>query len=332
MGPTSHRLTTILKTFPVLGLFLWGNWVSLALGQTPGALPPPLHVAEASFQETFVSPNINCHQGYAWDGTNHYGITTGQLYKFDTNWNLVASNMNVFANWPSLIHLGDGDYYNGTLYIVAEDWQSCANYTNQSIVTYNSTTLQPLNQYDVSADAHEVSGLCVVPQSGSNGIIYVTSYCDGSRIWEYDLATIALVGTLPLSQDLLGLQGICSHNGMFYLSQDGGNIYSMDTNGNVAVIYTSNLSGSHEGLKYVDGAIRILIDHGTGHKCIHYISEKCLLFSCPVSATGWMVVGGSTLAGPWQSISCGSFVTNGAILSMVTQIPQGNLGYFQLEQ
>jgi hypothetical protein len=322
----------ILKNFRFLRVFLVATALHQAQAQTPASSPPFLRVAQASYQETFVSPNINCHQGYAWDGTNHYGITTGQLYKFDTNWNQIASNLNVFANWPLLAHLGDGDYYNGLLYIVAEDWTSCTDYTNQSIVTFDSTTLQPLNLYDVSADAHECSGLCVVPQDGANGIVYVTSYCDGSQIWEYDLATMTLVGRLPLSQYILSLQGICSHNGMFYLSEDGGNIYSMDARGNVAVVYTSTLAGSHEGLKYVDGAIRILIDHGTGYKCIHYISQYCLIISCPAGAAGWTVVGSSSLSGPWQPVSCGSLETNGIILSMAAQAPPGNLGYFQLER
>jgi hypothetical protein len=298
--------------------------------QNPPSPLPALQVTHIHDQITFVSSNTFCHQGYAWDGTNHYSFDNQAIYVWrdDANWTSVSSNLSVFATAPpGLNHLGDGDYYNGQLYLVAENWGGCGNYTNQSLLTFDAATLQLLSVHNVAADDHEVSGLAVVPSDGPNGTIYVTSYCDGSKIWEYDLSTFALIGTLALNQSIPAIQGITWANGLFYISQDYGNIYSLDYSGDVSLVYTSSIPGSHEGLKYVQGQIRWLIDGGLGHKFIYYVALDSVLLSFPASAAGWIVEASSGLGQPWFPVATGFAVTNSAGASVVFPPPLRNTFY-----
>ena len=278
---------------------------------------------------TFISPNTFCHQGYAFDGTNHYTFNNQAIYVWsnDLSWTSIASNTSVFTGISGIDHLGYGDYYNGQLYLVAENWSSCGNYTNQSLVTFDAKTLQRLSVHNVSADAHEVSGLAVAPTDGTNGIIYVTSYCDGSKIWEYDLSTFALIGTLPLSQNLPNIQGIAWANQLFYISLDSGNIYSMDYSGHVALVYSTSLPGSHEGLKYVQGQIRWLIDGGPGHQLIYFINLNNMMVSFPAAAAGWILEASSNCSSPWVPVTAAALTTNPGGISLQFQPPSQNMFY-----
>jgi len=237
---------------------------------TAGAQNP----ARAVYHETFVSPDIKSHQGYAWDGTNHYTFDNQTIYKWrdDQNWTLIDSNSTALAGLTGINHLGDGDYFEGKIYIVAEAWASCTNFAFQSILIFDAGTLRRLEAHDVSAWRHEVSGLAVSPNEGLDGIIYVTSYCDGSKIFKYDLRTFDYLGTVPLMQSLSFLQGVAWHNGRFYVPEDGGSLYSFGIDGRVSLLYQDSHSGSHEGLKYVGTGFRWLIDEGRGKQCIHYVS------------------------------------------------------------
>jgi hypothetical protein len=231
---------------------------------------------EAVYHEVYVSPDVKSHQGYATDGINHYTFDNQTIYKWkdDQDWTLLASNKAPFAGLSGINHFGDGDYFGGKLYIVAEFWADCAHYTNQSLLVFDAASLARLETHDVSAQQHEVSGLAVAPHDGRQGVIYVTSYCDGSKIFKYDLRTFQYLGSLALSTPLSSLQGVAWHNGRFYAPEDGGAIYTFAKDGQVSLIYRDSHSGSHEGLKYADGGLRWLIDEGRGKQRIHYISMK----------------------------------------------------------
>ena len=103
---------------------------------------PALQVSRVRNQITFISPNTFSHQGYATDGTNHYTFDNQAIYVWrdDADWTLVSSNTAVFSGVSGLNHLGDGDYYNGQLYLVAEYWAGCGSYTNQSLLTFDPAT------------------------------------------------------------------------------------------------------------------------------------------------------------------------------------------------
>ena len=296
--------------------------------QSPSNSLPALEVSHVQNQITFISPNTFSHQGYATDGTNHYTFDNQAIYRWNgADWALTASNASVFQGAAWLNHLGDGDYYNGEIYVVAEFWSSCGNYTNQSLLTFDAATLQLLSVHNVAADGHEVSGLAVAPGDGPNGTIYVTSYCDGSKIWEYDLSTFALIGTLSLSQPILYIQGITWADGKFYISQDSGSIYALDYSGNVSQVYFNSVPGSHEGLKYVQGQIRWLIDSGPGRKFIYYVTLDSVAVSFPASAAGWILEASSGLGQPWFPVTTGQAASSADGLSFTFPPPSGTTFY-----
>ena len=296
--------------------------------------PPVIQMKRLHNQITFVSPNTFCHQGYATDGTNHYTFDNQSIYEWsdDASWTSISSNTAVFQGVSGLNHLGDGDYYNGLLYLVAEAWGSCGNYTNQSLLTFDATTLQRLSVHNIASDAHEVSGLAVVPTDGPNGTIYVTSYCDGTQIWKYDLSTFALIGTLPLSQTIPVIQGVAAGNGKLYLSQDSGNIYSVDNNCNVSPVFYTPIPGSHEGLKFVQGQIRWLIDGGAGHKFIYYITLYGIVVSFPASAAGWILEEASGLGQSWIPVATGLPAANADGSLSVTVDPHSESAFYHLRK
>ena len=240
---------------------------------------PPARAQErpgAGYRERFVSPDVKCHQGYATDGTNHYTFDNHAIYKWrdDSSWSLVASNMAPFAGVAGLDHFGDGDYFEGKLYIVAEAWANCTNYTNQSILVFDAPSLARLEVHNVSAQRHEVAGLAVAPPDGLNGVIYVASFCDGSKLFKYDLRTFDYLGPFPLSRALSSLQGVAWHDGRFFVPEDGGAIYTFAGDGHVSLAFVDAHNASHEGLKYPAGGLRWLIDEGPGKQRIHYFSTN----------------------------------------------------------
>ncbi|MGA2555963.1 MAG: hypothetical protein ABSG04_06785 [Verrucomicrobiota bacterium] len=230
--------------------------------------------AGAQYREISVSPDVKSHQGYATDGTNHFTFDNQVIYKWqgDQKWTSMMSNNAPFAGLTGLNHFGDGDYFEGKLYIVAELWASCANFTNQSILVFDAASLARLEVHNVAAQGHEVAGLAIAPDDGPRGIIYVASYCDGSRIFKYDLRTFEYLGPLPLSRPLSNLQGVAWHGGRFYAPEDGGDLYTFASDGRVSLLYHDTHNGSHEGLKCAGLGLRWLIDEGPGKQRIHYIS------------------------------------------------------------
>lgn len=224
-----------------------------------------------------LSPDIDCHQGYTTDGTFHYCIDTGVLYKKNAAWANVATNADPFAGGQPQNHLGDGDYYNGKLYIPAETWVDCDNHSNEAIYVFDISDLSRLAIHDISAEGHEVSGLVVVPEHGRNGIIYIVSYCDGTKIWKYDLSDFSYLGTIDLDIgwiELLSLQSITYKNGYFYVSCDDGRLCAIDLDGHVSLIFTESIVGSHEGLDYSQDELRWLIDEGVLEKIHFFIASK----------------------------------------------------------
>jgi hypothetical protein len=222
---------------------------------------------------TFISPFLACHQGYATDGTNHFIFDTTRIFKRanDDNWTVLRANIQPFIGLTNLVtHLGDGDYYDGKLYVVGEVWRGCGNVSNQSILVFDANTLERLDVISVSNQNHEVSGLVVVPEHGKNGVIYVTSFCDGTKIFRYDLKTFKFLGARVLQPAIPQIQGITYHSNVFYLSSDLGGLFTSDLYGEVKWFYNSPVKGSHEGLAYSQGTLRWLVDQGNGNSHIYY--------------------------------------------------------------
>lgn len=235
--------------------------------------------------ETSEGPNTECHQGYTYDPVNdiHFTFDTAEIHRRlnDGSWTKVEENLAPFTGIATVNHLGDGDYYNGKLYVPMEFWGgSCGSFSDQYLAVFDAVTLERDSATSISAQAHEVSGCCVVPTHGTNGIVYVTSFCDDTQIFKYDLSTFAYLGAITLSGDTIDrLQGITFKEGWFYLSGSTGDIWRMNQNGLCKKVYhDARESGTvaYEGIDFHGSTLRWLIDEdtssATADKHVHYLT------------------------------------------------------------
>lgn len=255
------------KTFPTLVLF-------------PAVLLMLFSVActmSSFFAKTYRSPEIASHQGYTTDGTYNYMTNDGALYKCknDAQWSIVAENKRPFMGlFGKPDHLGDLDYQDGKLYVPAERFSVPCHFKDQQIAVYNADDLSLLNAVDVSAQGAEISGVAVVP--GQN-LLYVASYCDGSKLWKYKLPTITFTGTLNLEKNIPDLQGITWDGNRFLASSSEGNrIYIVGVQGTVQGPVLASEGCEAEGLKWHNNSLRWLVSQpGPPGNCLrdvdHYV-------------------------------------------------------------
>jgi DNA-binding beta-propeller fold protein YncE len=167
-------------------------------------------------------------------------------------------------------HLGDGDYFENKLYVPAEQYVSCSNHGNSAVLVFDSGTLARVSVFPLHGN-QEVSGVVVRPESRQ---LWVSSYCDGSQLWVYDLDHMSLLRTVQLSPVVPAIQGLGYHDGFFYLAQNSGTIRRMYLDGVSEQVYATDSPGAHEGLDYSQGELRWLIDEGPGEQKIHFLVPK----------------------------------------------------------
>ena len=234
------------------------------VGQKEGG---PVQHADHGAAVVFTSPEVNATQGYATDGTHHYLFSTSEIAKLDADWKPVQSNTNPCAGLPpGADHIGDGAYYRGRLYVPVEHYGSCSEFNHQTLAVYNANAegLPLLKYKDISMDGHEISSIAIVP---SKNALYTSSFCDGSKLWIYDLKTLTLKGTVRLSQNIEKIQGISWNpkSKRFALTADNapqtvGYIFLVSSTGQVqGPIYTTPPLGELEGVDYTQDSIRYLI-------------------------------------------------------------------------
>ena len=221
--------------------------------------------------EQFVSPDTGCHQGYATDGTTHFTFDTGRiLARSNPSWRITAVNDTPFNGLTGYNHLGDGDYFEQKLYVPAEQYRSCSNHGNPAILVFDSSTLARVSVFPLR-DNQEISGVVVVPESRQ---LWVSSYCDGSKLWIYNLDDMTFFRTVPLSPAVPGIQGLAYHGSFFYLAQNSGTIRRMYLDGVSEQVYATASPGAHEGVDYSQNELRWLIDEGRGEQKIHFLVPK----------------------------------------------------------
>lgn len=171
-------------------------------------------------------------EGIAWDGTNHYLIFRYSIVKVDKTWtNVVAMNEDPFRGLTGFDHLGAGEFYNGKVYVAAEAYHGCGHVTNQSIFVFDANTLDRNSVKSVSNDTSEVSAVTIIPKMGEHGVVFVSNFCDESKLYKFDLSDLSFLGTLQLDQPISKLQGVAYRNGLIYAANDvgpNGEIYDID--------------------------------------------------------------------------------------------------------
>ncbi len=227
------------------------------------------------------SPNVSWHvqdpqvpfpvghiEGIAVGGGFRFTFQNGLLNKFDSNWNLVDSSASL-GSLANGMHCGGGDYAAGKLFAPLEEDFGGA---GQFIGVYDATKpgMPLITMKDISAPAHEFSGLCVVPNAGAHGVIFGSSYfanVGGGELWMYNYADGnvlspdfgGFLGTLQLPSNVTGIQGVTWRAPYFYLS-------AVESYGNLVqrVLYQNGtLSSQVENIWQATGSVQGLCFEGS---------------------------------------------------------------------
>jgi hypothetical protein len=226
--------------------------------------------------EVAASPNISAHQGIAAGGGCYYVFDTQRITRYTASWVATGTNATPFAGTRGLTtaqaHLGDGCYHEGKLYVPAENWPSV---TGQQILVFDAQTLS-LETTMPTGQTHEVSSVCVAPGTGGKDALWVSSYEDSSRLFEYDLDTLRYVGSKALHPaPVPGIQGLTFSGDTFYIAasavENVGHLYSVSQEGSTTPLYTRHGPGYHEGLEAQDGQLLWLIDRRSEGSKIRYL-------------------------------------------------------------
>lgn len=243
----------------------------------------PSEISLGALTPIAESPDLNCHQGITTDGTYFYGIDSQTIYKFDSSWNLIATNSHA-ASDAGISHCGDGQYHNSKLYIAAEDYSSESDNRNYRIAIYNAGDLSFIEYHDISAQGAEVSSLCINP---TDNIIYVSNYTVGDKIYTYDLTTFAYRGAIVLSKSAYHAQGISYYAGKLWLSRGTPYFQLCRISLDGTVEETRTLTGytELEGIDFSTGVLYAINDAGAKESVITYklSARRALLYNAQAS-------------------------------------------------
>lgn len=171
-----------------------------------------------SLRLTSESPQVYSHQGVAWDGTYYYCIDTNALRKYDSSWNLVASNTNPIGSSgiSGVNHCGDGDIVGEYIIVPIDYWVNDTTFSTQYLARYLKSDLSFVDCTAVSLSLpQDISTLCYCED---DGYLYGASFSNGTKLWRFDPSTLAYVDYTPLSVTTLNIQGLTYWRGSLWLS------------------------------------------------------------------------------------------------------------------
>ena len=248
---------------------------------------------------TFQSPDASSTQGYATDGTYHYGFSNGQLRRMldDASWTTDGFTATILSSFPAgTDHMADGDIYDGVIYVPVENWDGGCVYSLQALAKIDPVSLVVTESASISAQGHEGSSLAIAPDVGTNGTLFVSSFCDGTQIFKYDMSTLAYLGTLTLDSTVSQIQGIDYRDGLLYTSSqtvtNEMQVHVIDLNGHVSdpyVVGDGTLTVTEvEGIDYSQDTIRILNVVGAEY-IVYYIPPTYIDTGFAVTTDGKVV-------------------------------------------
>jgi trimeric autotransporter adhesin len=267
------------------------------------------------------SPVVNANQGYAFDGTYNYLFSTNEIDKRnnDGTWSLVTSNSNPLGGISGVNHLGDGDVYNGLLYSPIETFSGCGLESGMKILVSNASDLSQNSVVDISAQNFGLAALAIAPDIGADGTIFIGSFCDGTKLAEYDLSNFSFLGYLTLSNPISDLQGLAYKNGVLYADgspdNDHGILYEIaSSTGIVQSIYSTPVAGEPEGIDFHGTYIGWLINPGS-NDVVHFISfQTSALSAFTVTSAGNVGIGTTT---PYSRLAITGPDTSGSTLALL---------------
>jgi hypothetical protein len=207
----------------------------------------------------------------------NYFFDTQYLYlsKSHDKPEIVAKNVDVLL--PETTHMGDGDFYNGTVYAPIEHWRGCGNPPQAPIyiVTFDGQSLARLNAYDISATQPEASSVAIIPESNE---AVVSSFCNADQLYLYDLKDWSFKGTIPMEIKVPLIQGVAYNRGLLYIAADiqkngqwMGLLYSLRLKDNkMDLLMTPPQIGEWEGIDFHSNQLRWLLNQSKGQYLFSY--------------------------------------------------------------
>jgi len=136
---------------------------------------------------------------------------------------VILENKEPFKTFPEEAvcnHIGDIDYYNGELYIGAEEFKEGRGF-NIQIAIYDAETLE----YKRSIPFDEKSGqieVCAITVDPIRKIAWMADWCNGRYLYQYDLTTGTYIGKLHLQPVPQYQQGVYYYDGHLFITADDG--------------------------------------------------------------------------------------------------------------
>jgi hypothetical protein len=222
------------------------------------------------------SGDVKVTQGYASSKpatgvAGDYFFETSALY-LSTNYNsLDATVSNSRLNVPGTNHMGDGDYYNGKVYGVIENWNGCATSSAPVfIAVFDGATLQIDQTIEVTAYQSEASGITI--DADTNEAI-VSDYCDSSKLYAYNMSTWTFSRTIPLATSADWIQGVAYRHGFVYIATTNGLLYGLRLSDNsMRLLLTATMSGEYEGIDANTDELRWLVNRTDGTHVLYRYS------------------------------------------------------------
>jgi hypothetical protein len=220
-------------------------------------------------------------QGVAIDSSNVYHLFTTALSKqgYTNLTSLLPATFNVspFAGMTNdYNHLGAGCCYGGNLYVAAEMYHGCGNATNASIAVFDAQSLALKSMNLVSNYQGEISAVAITP----DGVVYTTDFCDGSRLFKYDL-NFNYLGPVILSTNIPYIQGITCYNNLLLVIADAGasgNLWVVDpTSGHCSLLANLQVAGNTEweGIAVFNGTL-LACEGATGSLLYYTLSAPAI--------------------------------------------------------
>lgn len=166
---------------------------------------------------------VDGRQGVAAENGCFWVSGSTTLSKYDSDWNLIATNEAPFEEGYELEvnHIGDIDVYDNEVYCGVELFVDGVA-SNIQIAVYDGDTLELKRtfNFEQGSGQDECSGICVNPDTKT---VSMCAWTDtGDHVYNYDLETGDYLGKVRLSPAPKWIQGIAYHQGAYYLSADDG--------------------------------------------------------------------------------------------------------------
>lgn len=193
---------------------------------------------------------VEGRQGIAADSTHYYVSDTKALYKYDKDWNLVATNKSPFRHPDIANHFGDIDVHNGDIYCGIEKFEYGRGY-NIAVSIYDAETLQWKRDLPWRPESGqvEVSGIAV---DKDRNMIWMSDWVDSRYVYCYDLATGQYHTKMQCVPTPYWCQGIAITDGkMIFSADDGEAVYNIPDNLYICELGDVPFTGLVEGAETV---------------------------------------------------------------------------------